>query len=71
MRRNKVVVYNVSSCSNCPGLWQNMEYPDSFCTLAQRSWGMGYFIHGDPIPDWCPLRTTEALIKLKEEKDGN
>lgn len=54
----------VRSCSDCPALHQNSEYPESYCKVAKRTWGMGYYRNGDPIPDWCPLRKESYLISL-------
>jgi len=54
----------VKSCDDCPALWQNMEFPESRCQIANRSWGMGHY-EGGPSPDWCPLRKETIQLKLQ------
>ncbi len=53
----------ISSCADCPCLYQNGEYPESICRLADRNWGMGYY-EGGPPPDWCPLRNSATTLAL-------
>jgi len=67
IKREEVIVKN---CSNCPGLHQNSEYPDSYCGIAERHWMMGYYDKG-PAPSWCPLRnsiTTKIISIYKFEE---
>lgn len=63
MARKKINI-RVTNCDDCPFLWQNMEHPQSTCTAAKRSWGMGYHEDGDPIPEWCPLLTKVITVVM-------
>jgi hypothetical protein len=60
-------IREVSGCDDCPGLWQNSEFPQSRCNFADRSWGLGYHRHGDPTPEWCPLKTASVLVKIRQK----
>lgn len=58
------ITVHVASCDDCLFLWQNGEYPESRCRLANRDWGMGYHKTGDPLPGWCPLLNGPATLVL-------
>lgn len=62
MDEPRVIV--VQTCGECPALHRNSEYPESECTIARRTWGMGYY-RGGPPPQWCPLRSENVTLQLK------
>ena len=54
----------VHNCDDCPALWENMEFPETRCTFAKQSWGMGYHEYGNPSPSWCPLKSGSIVVEL-------
>ena len=67
MRRDhKILSKPVERCKECPFFSSNSEYPQTRCSLAGKTWGMGYYKKGDPVPKWCPLRQGAATIWLSE-----
>jgi hypothetical protein len=57
----------VEDCGNCPCLYQNSEFPESFCKINNRRFFPAYE-KGGPAPDWCPLKGGSITLELKERE---
>jgi len=58
----------VTSCGDCPFLYQESEYPSSRCKLARQDlWPMGHYQRG-PAPSNCPLRKGPARVTLEDTR---
>ena len=55
-------VQEVTRCADCPFAIYNRQYADWSCTLTEDGQDCG---HANSIPDFCPLRTSEIIVKLK------
>lgn len=61
--------YSVSCCNECPLI--EMSRGDWFCseTSDHCDEQLDRFYRESAVPTWCPLRSTEIIVRLRRAED--